>query len=174
MSENADDEFYDDDDDDDSLDETSIGEVSNTEMIETNEKVPDSSRDYMKQLTLELMVNKKHFKKVLERTDSTKYEQMKTHMAMVKKAYPMIFSMTEKLLTSYIKFGSADDYNEDIKNVFENYIHMCLDHIITTERNKNNENYIYHKETDVIFESLNEYTPTNVKNCWGKSIKKSM
>jgi hypothetical protein len=139
-------------------------------------ETPYFNKSFMNQLTLDLMVNKKHFKKVLEKTDSTKLEEMNRHSSEVKRASSKILAMTENLLKSYIKFGEADNYNEDIKNIFDHYVRACLDHIIQTERNKNDENYIYHKETDVIFENLNEkstYVPTNVKNSWGKAIMKT-
>ena len=150
-------------------------EFDNDDEIQcTKTAVPNS--DYMKKLTLELMINKKHFKKVLEKTDNEKFEKMKSRINTVKRISPKISSMTDSLLANYVKFSPADNYNEDIRNIFEHYVNACLEFIVRTEENKKEDDNIYHKETDVIFESLNEkpnYVPTNVKNAWGKSINKA-
>jgi hypothetical protein len=147
------------------------------EVNRSPQEVPKEAKvSCMTQLTLELMVNRKHFKKILEKTDSKKFSEMSQHITMVKEASPMIISMTESLLANYIKFGSADNYNEDIKNIFEHYIENCLNHI-KNEKNDKNDNYIHHKETDVIFESIDDnstYFTKNIKNAWGKAINKSM
>ena len=166
-----DDENFEDSDGNEEEDITNIKEDTKKETVE-KEEIPYFNTSFMNQLTLDLMVNKKHFKKVLEKTDSSKLEEMNRHASMVKRASSKILEMTEILLKSYIQFGEADNYSEDIKDIFDYYIRSCLDHIIQTEQNQES---LYHKETDVIFENLNEkstYVPTNIKNSWGKAIKK--
>lgn len=133
--------------------------------------------DIMKKLTLELMVNKKHYKKITEKTDNQKFQEIEEYSKMISKTYPEIIKMTEGLLANYIDYGSSENFNQDIRSSFEHYLSTCLDHIITVSNNRKNENDYYHKETDIIFESCDEtssYVPTNVPNFWGKPIKKSL
>jgi hypothetical protein len=139
------------------------------------EKDSTTNYDYMKQLTLELMINKKHFKKVLENTDAVKFDEMKRHVSNVKRLSPKIMSMTKLILDNYLKFNFAEDYGNDVKDGFQHYVNACVDYIENIERIDQEANMRRYKETDVIFETLNEqttYTPSNIRNCWGKIIKK--
>jgi hypothetical protein len=129
-----------------------------------------SNNSFINSLTLELMVNKKHFKKVLEITDSTKFQEMNKLSILTKNASPTILSMTDELLGIYTKFGTAENYSNDVKNSFENYLHACLNHISMTQINET-------EQDNVLFGNCDEpsnYIPTNTPNFWGQPINKSM
>jgi hypothetical protein len=153
--------------------EEELEEEEEEEDQEKNPKIYSDSRietpfnkscDILHNLTLELMINKKHYKRILEKIDNKKFQQMNDDDNKIQYHFADIMSITKELLINH----NNPKYGNDVTLSFTTYLQNCLNHI-------EKERDVY-KETDVIFESLNEksnYIPSNVSNCWGKAIKKS-
>jgi hypothetical protein len=154
------------------------------------------------------MINKKHYKKVLEKTDSRKFQEVIELSKLLKNASPTILDITGDLLGIHVKYGSSNAYSEDVNSAFENYVRVCLHYIAMKSYVKDNDkmfdniekSYVkdndkmfdnieksYVKDNDKMFDNIEKshvddicdksnspYIPTNIQNCWGKGIKKSV
>jgi hypothetical protein len=156
--------------DEDDYDCDDMYDESNDDMYESEKdeeakvtSISGKSSDILHNLTLELMINKRHYKRVLEKTDNKKFQQMNDDDNKIQYHFEDIMSITKELLRNH----NNPKYGNEMTLSFTVYLQNCLNHM-------ENERDVY-KETDVIFESLNEkstYIPSNVANCWGKPIKK--
>jgi hypothetical protein len=169
------------------------------------------NNDEVMSITLELMVNKKHLKRISEKKKLSSILEDVLDEEHIKSQE--ILDITYELFNDF----SIDKYNDSIKMAFENYLHLCIEHINRTKSDLNHKNgidsdnyngYCDAKENNDIdensdfstdfstefedegsnYDELNNndykddlhhhnnnestYVPSNVKNCWGKSIKK--
>ena len=165
-----------------------------------NKNVIDiTSSSYIDKITIECMMNKKHYKSYLEKTNPTKLKDSYELQNKIKKNTIFIETIFDELLeNSKQKIVGDNKYNYNIQKSFDTFIQHTLDYIeksnsISIETsdtineiedineiddiNENNDQPInnYTKE-------LSKYSPltslpytvidNDIKSVWGKSITK--
>ena len=125
--------------------------------------IPQSS-SLIEQITMECMMNKKHYKKYLAKTDISRFQEIQEKMNRLDKVRDEISEMTQELLNDIIKCcGESSKYNTKIQSTFDAYMNACLDYInSTTSDNEDN---------DMLFPPSSYITSIN-HSYWGKSIRK--
>ena len=104
--------------------------VNNTTVNNTtvNNTAVLSSQSSIDKLTMELMMNKSHYKKYLINRDPQKYQEVQEHMCKVRKYSDQIESLFAELLTDSMKSNVAEKHTRAINDSFQEYIKTCIQH----------------------------------------------
>lgn len=95
---------------------------------------PHNSADIDK-LTLELLVNKRKYKKYLAKTDPRKYVEIERNVEKYNKYKRDIQTLTHQLLEQNQYVHSSDVcISKEISDVFDTYIHLCVAHFEKLEQ----------------------------------------
>lgn len=122
----------------------------------------------IEQITMECMMNKKHYKKYLAKTDISRFQEIQGKMNILEQVRDEITEMTEELLDDIIKFcGESNKYNTKIQSTFDAYINACLDYINTTSSDNEDDDMLFPLPSS----SYKSVAPIN-HSYWGKSIRK--
>lgn len=116
-------------------------------------------------LTLELLMNKNHYKKYIAKHDPTKLlEQQEQNTDLIKYKYDII-----KLTTQLIDDPEMQ-INSSINDLFSEYTKTVINYFKHKEVEMLNQ--YNHNDDDTIFQNI-DYSPhikSNVKSYWGKTI----
>lgn len=96
--------------------------------VTVNEPVGLSSQSSIDKLTMELMMNKSHYKKYLINRDPQKYQEVQEHMCKVRKYSQQIESLFAELLTDSMKSNVPEKHTRAINDSFQEYIKTCIQH----------------------------------------------
>ena len=119
---------------------------------EPEQLTPSSS--IIKQITMECMMNKKHYRKYLAKTDISRLQEIQEKMNCIEKVRDEITEMTQEMLTDIIKCcGESSKYNTKIQSTFDAYLNACLEYINTTTT-------LIEQDEDVLFPSSINYNTT--------------
>ena len=134
------------------------------------ESEPEESHmtSLIEQITMECMMNKKHYKKYLAKTDHFRFQETQEKMNHIQQVRDEISEITNEMLSDIIKCcGKSSKYNTKIQSTFDDYLNACLDYINTTSNNEEDEDMLFPPSTFVapIPNSINH-------SYWGKSIRK--
>lgn len=165
-----------------------------------NKNITDAtSSSYIDKITMECMMNKKHYKSYLEKTNPTKLKNSRELQNKIKKNVIFIESIFDDLLeNSKQKIIGDNKYNHNVQKSFDTFIQHTLDHIEKSdsisiemsdatneienmneieETNENNDQPINNHTKE-----LSKYSPLtslpytviddDIKSVWGKSITK--
>lgn len=121
------------------------------------------------QLTLELFMNKKNYKKYIEKTDPRKHAEIQSHHLDLQRYRGSIISMTDDLLEN-----PNLQITTEISDIFEAYTKAIIRHL----KNKNLEEQIEKEEnmgksydSDVMFGEMDEQmdndTQETMNSFWG-------
>ena len=96
------------------------------EDVEVETEVTHTSSPYIDKLTLELMMNRSHYKKYLANTDAVRFQETQEKTAKIALARDNIREMTDTLLGEFIRHMHSTKYNTEVSDAFENYMNTCL------------------------------------------------
>jgi hypothetical protein len=137
---------------------------------ESEPHIPQST-SLIEQITMECMMNKKHYKKYLAKTDISRFQEIQEKMNRLEQVRDEISEMTQELLNDIIKCcGESSKYNTKIQSTFDAYMNACLDYINTTTSSDN-------EDDDMLFplpsSSYNNRSVAPINHSyWGKTIRK--
>jgi hypothetical protein len=118
-------------------------------------------------LTLELFMNKKNYKKYLEKTDPKKYSDMHLHHMDIQKYRGSILTMTDDLLEN-----PNLQITTEINEIFDAYTKIIIRYL----KHKEIENNLETCEEDVMFGTMDEEVQsdsTYMKSYWsGEQVVK--
>jgi hypothetical protein len=118
-------------------------------------------------LTLELFMNKKNYKKYLEKTDPKKYSDMQLHNIEIQKYRGTILTMTDDLLEN-----PNLQITTEINEIFDAYTKIIIRYL----KHKEIENNLETCEEDVMFGTMDEEVQsdsTYMKSYWsGEQVVK--
>lgn len=131
------------------------------------EELPSTNE--IDKLTLELFMNKKNYKKYLEKTDPKKYSEMQLHHMEIEKYRGTILTMTDDLLEN-----PNLQITTEINQVFDAYTKIIIRYL----KHKEIENNLETCEEDVMFGTIDEDEQTSssqMKSYWSgeQVVKKS-
>jgi hypothetical protein len=125
-------------------------------------------------VTLELLMNKNHYKRYIANTDPTKHAEMVKHNALIAKYKYKIMNLTNELLSDPSK-----QITTNVNDAFNGYVKTLIQYFQMKEfENKSNE---HSDEDDVMFGSIddevcntiepeqNEMVEPIMKSFWGGS-----
>jgi len=126
-----------------------------------NKNVIDiTSSSYIDKITIECMMNKKHYKSYLEKTNPTKLKESYELQNKIKKNTIFIETIFDELLeNSKQKIVADNKYNYNIQKSFDTFIQHTLDYI-----EKYNSIYIETSDTINEIEDINEMEDINENN----------
>jgi len=140
--------------------DSTSGVVNNNEMID--------------KLTLELLMNKSHYKRYIANADPTKHAEMVKHNALITKYKYKIMNITNEMLSDPSK-----QITTNVNDAFNGYLKTLIQYFQMKEfENKSNE---HSDEDDVMFGSIddevcntiepeqNEMVEPIMKSFWGGS-----
>jgi hypothetical protein len=126
-----------------------------------------STNNELDKLTLELFMNKKNYKKYLEKNDPKKYSDMQLHHMDIQKYRGTILTMTDDLLEN-----PNLQITTEINDIFDAYTKIFIRYL----KHKEIENNLETCDEDVMFGRINEEvsTPsTHMKSYWsGEQVVK--
>lgn len=142
-------------------------ETDNTSIVANNNEMIDK-------LTLELLMNKSHYKRYIANTDPTKHAEMVKHNALITKYKYKIMNLTNELLSD-----SSKQITTNVNEAFNGYVKTLIQYFQMKElENKSTE---HSDEEDVLFGNMaedncnaDESEPTDavepvMKSFWGGS-----
>ena len=134
---------------------------------ESEPHIPQST-SLIEQITMECMMNKKHYKKYLAKTDISRFQEIQEKMNRLDQVRDEISEMTQELLNDIIKCcGESSKYNTKIQSTFDAYMNACLDYINSTTSDNDNDDMLFPlPSSSYINRSVAPHS------YWGKSIRK--
>ena len=124
----------------------------------------------IEKITMECMMNKKHYKKYLAKTDISRFQEIQEKMNRLEQVRDEITEMTQELLNDIIKCcGESSKYNTKIQSTFDAYINACLDYINTTSSDGEDDDMLFPLPSSTYINR--SVAPIN-HSYWGKSIRK--
>lgn len=134
---------------------------------------PSTNNSLIEKITMECMMNKKHYKKYLAKTDISRFQEIQEKMNRIEEVRDEISEMTQEMLNDIIKCcGESSKYNTKIQYTFDAYLNACMEYI-------NNQPSPFHEDEDedMLFPLPSNKTIAPIPNSinhsyWGKSIRK--
>jgi hypothetical protein len=126
------------------------------------------SNSFVDQVTLELLVNKSQYHKLVSKNNPEEGNKIQSHYNEIAEYKDIILELTEELLTNRYKNVSTE-----VNDMFDGYIKAVINHYKMKEIESNND-YNKYDEVDTMFDKMHE-EPEHVnvdKSVWGKSIVK--
>jgi len=131
------------------------------------------------QLTLELLMNKRQYRKYIEQNDSSEFDKKKEEWERYTKYKPQITKLIHELLNDYSIAGNSEHLgNVDIQNTFHDLLQHCVYLFETRDySNSPDEDTMFPpenaKQSTTAFSApfANHYT--NGNSFWGKNISKT-
>ena len=95
--------------------------------------VPPISKTTSKQssidrITMELMMNRSHYKKYLAKQDPHKYQETQEYIAKIKKYRLKITTLMSELFDDSVKSNVSEKYTRDINDTFNEFLKTCVKH----------------------------------------------
>ena len=89
---------------------------------------PPSQQPSIDKITMELMMNRSHYKKYLLKQDPNKYQEKQEYIQKIKKYKLKILTMINELLDDSVKLDIPEKYTRDINDSFNEYLKTCVKH----------------------------------------------
>jgi hypothetical protein len=126
-----------------------------------------STNAYLDKLTMELLLNKTHYSKYLERTDPKKHEEFREHKAKLRKYAIEIVDITSQLVENSKTVISAD-----VEETFDAYVKSIFRFLELKELENPKEHETTQTDEDMLFGEIDEKPTT--QSFWSKErVKKS-
>ena len=122
---------------------------ANTEVETNSASVVTSNNEMIDKLTLELLMNKSHYKRYIANADPTKHAEMVKHNALITKYKYKIMNITNDMLSDPSK-----QITTNVNEAFNGYVKTLIQYFQMKElENKSNE---HSDEEDVLFGNMSE------------------
>lgn len=122
---------------------------ANTEVETNSASVVTSNNEMIDKLTLELLMNKSHYKRYIANADPTKHAEMVKHNALITKYKYKIMNITNDMLSDPSK-----QITTNVNEAFNGYVKTLIQYFQMKElENKSNE---HSDEEDVLFGNMDE------------------
>lgn len=132
-----------------------------------DEPVETIENNEMNQLTIELLVNKNHYSKILHKINPIKFKERQDYLDKLKLNKPAIASIFENLLDN-----PQEIITPDLNNSFDLFVKVCIKHLEIRELEDESHFRRYDdamKDDEVLFGSMEE---DSSKSFWGQKIGK--
>jgi hypothetical protein len=166
---------------DNNLDDPEIVDIQNVSIVQSS----------IDKLTMELMMNKSHYKKYLLKQDPKKYQEIQEHIDKIHKYNGQIEELFSELLVNSMKSNMPEKYTRSINDAFQEFIKTCIQHFEICQLEQGPDN----ADNDTLFSSITQSNITqpisslskpmpslstscssideNTSSNWGKPIAKS-
>ncbi len=112
-----------------------------------NHKSNQSSID---KITMELMMNRSHYKKYLSKQDPAKYKEHQEYIQKIKKYKLKLTNIMSELLDDSVKLNANEKYTRDINDTFNEYLKTCVKHLEIQELESSSNGH----DSDMLFEQI--------------------
>lgn len=127
-------------------------------------------------LTMELMMNKAHYKKYLAKTNPEKFIETQEHINKIVKYKHRISNLMNELLEDSCKSNISAKYTNDINDSFDQFMRTCMKYFELKELEQNSGGGGKNDEEDdeILFGEMSDEPVVNqTTSIWGKAIKKT-
>ena len=124
-------------------------------------------------ITMELMMNRSHYKKYLLKQDPQKFQEVQEYTDKIHKYSDHIESLFTELLIDSMKINVTEKHTHALNDSFREFVKSCIQHFELKELERTDDptsSSASIDDTDVLFDTIND-TPSSTS--WGKPIKKS-
>jgi len=122
-------------------------------------------------LTMEMFMNRKNYKKYLEKTDPIKFSDLQMHHSDIEKYRGSIISITDDLLEN-----PNLQISNEVNQIFDSYTRVIIRYLKHKEfeNSLDNENNKQNIDEDMMFDEIDEPKETNhMKSYWsGENVVK--
>jgi hypothetical protein len=133
-----------------------------------NSQEKTTTNNYIDNLTLELLINKNHYKKYLSTKNPEKYKEYQDFCLSLASYSNDIIEITENLL-----LNPKNEISREITESFEQYVKACIYHLEMKKIEKhdyyNSRRYDDIDEEETLFGNIE---PIHSSSYWGKTIRK--
>ena len=84
---------------------------------------------YVDRITMELMMNKAHYKSVLAKTDQARYQETREKIDTVREHREDVITMVKNLLDDFSRNGNYSKYTTEVNRRFEAFLDECMQYI---------------------------------------------
>jgi hypothetical protein len=143
--------------------------MENTD-IESTSVIEPNSNAFVDKITLELLMNKNHYRRYIAKTDPNQYDEMQEHLQTVSKHRNSILQITTDLLNNPNK-----QITTEVNEIFDAYVKTLIRHFKMKEletTNPYNKNQNQDQDEDVLFGQMDETSETN--SFWSNERVKKM
>lgn len=147
--------------------------MNSEELVDDIEPSQSTNNSLIEKITMECMMNKKHYKKYLAKTDISRFQEIQDKMNRIEEVRDEISEMTQIMLNDIIKCcGESSKYNTKIQSTFDAYLNACMEYI-----NNQPSPFREDEDEDMLFPLPSNKTIAPIPNSinhsyWGKSIRK--
>ena len=126
-------------------------------------------------LTMELMMNKAHYKKYLAKTNPEKFIETQEHINKIVKYKHRISNLMNELLEDSCKSNISAKYTNDINDSFDQFMRTCMKYFELKELEQNSGGGGKKDEEDdeILFGEMSDEPVAETTSIWGKAIKKT-
>jgi hypothetical protein len=115
------------------MDFSLTGQVVKTSPTEESSPPPTPletpKNQYVDRITMELMMNKAHYKSVLAKTDQARYQETREKMDTVREHREDVITMVKNLLDDFSRNGNYSKYTTQVNRTFEAFLGECMQYI---------------------------------------------
>ena len=108
--------------------DNTVFDLSNNLTTQLLSTQPPSQQPSIDKITMELMMNRSHYKKYLLKQDPAKYQEKQEYIQKIKKYKLKILTMINELLDDSVKLDIPEKYTRDINDSFNEYLKTCVKH----------------------------------------------
>lgn len=150
-------------------DAESMPEPAFVSTIDTGDEVEalrKKTTESIDKLTMELLVNKKHYKKMVEKTDPVKHAQLQERAKNIRKYKREIQNLVEELVEN-----PAKQVTNDINDTFDAFLNIAIRYFQMKDLEKN-PTYMHENQDDDVmfdFDNYKEAEPEKTEpSLWGE------
>ena len=126
-----------------------------------------NNNEMIDKVTLELLMNKNHYKRYIANTDPTKHAEMVKHNALITKYKYKIMNITNEMLSDPSK-----QITTNVNDAFNGYVKTLIQYFQMKElENKSNE---HSDEEDVMFGSIDDEVCNTVESEQNETVEPIM
>lgn len=144
--------------------------MDNLDNVDNLEQDNNQENNEINALSMELLVNKTQYNKILFRLNPSKFKERQKYYNNIEKHKPSILNLFTTLLNC-----PSETITREINNSFDSFIMTCIKHLeISNIQDSQRGNDGNNGDKDVLFDSDNMFDGSELtRSLWGEEIKKS-
>ena len=126
-----------------------MSELNEIIVDENKEIQPTAIQSSIDKITMELMMNRTHYKKYLLKQDPIKYKENQEYILKIQKYENKFANLMAELLQDSIKTNVSEKYTRDINDTFNEFLKTCIQHfeICELEQGVNDSDILFDQDS---------------------------
>ena len=126
-----------------------MAELDEIIVDEIKEIQPTAIQSSIDKITMELMMNRTHYKKYLLKQDPIKYKENQEYIVKIQKYENKFANLIAELLQDSMKTNVSEKYTRDINDTFNEFLKTCIQHfeICELEQGVNDSDILFDQDS---------------------------